>query len=296
MPCSRSARRPSVNSARSTATLPRRLLVRSMAANWSSKMPFESYSSRPISVLLPSSTDPAVEKRRRSTATRCPQLQAPLRAPRLEVAFFLAVFHRRLRERVVGAGGAARGDPGGGRLGHDLLQRGRTRCDGAGAGHVAHGAIADGHALHLLVVADVEERVDRHVHAVAPEDLTLVGVVDAGHLQLLVGDVLPDVHLGPVGDREDAHVLALPYAAVVDVPQLGALVARIPLAELVAQREHPLLGACLFLVAPAAAEDGVEAVLLDRVEEGNGLQPVARRVGPRLFPHAALVDRLLDRR
>ena len=36
--------------------------------SWSSKIPFESWSSRPISVLLPSSTEPAVENRSRSDA------------------------------------------------------------------------------------------------------------------------------------------------------------------------------------------------------------------------------------
>src|SRR6478609_7422412 len=51
MPCSRSARRPSVTWARSS---------------WASSNDFESSSSRPISVDLPSSTEPAVAIRRRS--------------------------------------------------------------------------------------------------------------------------------------------------------------------------------------------------------------------------------------
>ena len=62
-------------------------------------------------------------------------------------------------------------------------------------------------------------------------------------------------------------MLARAVAAVVEVPQLGALVARVPLAELVAQGEDPLLGPGLLLVAAAAAEDGVEAVVGDRVEQ-----------------------------
>ena len=47
--------------------------------------------------------------------------------------------------------------------------------------------------------------------------------------------------------------------AVVEVPQLRALVARVPLAELVAEAEDPLLGAGLLLVAAGAAEHGAEA-------------------------------------
>ncbi len=74
-------------------------------------------------------------------------------------------------------------------------------------------------------------------------------------------------------------MLAGPVPRVVQVPQLGALVAGIPLPELVAQAHHPLLGPGLLLIASAAAEDRVEAVLGDRVQQGLGLQRVAGAVG-----------------
>ena len=130
-------------------------------------------------------------------------------------------------------------------------------------------------------------------HPVALEDLALVRHVDRRQLELLGGDVLPHVELGPVGDRERADVLAGADARVVEVPQLRALAARVPLAEVVADGQHALLGARALLVAAGAAEAGVEPVLGDRVQQRHGLQAVAR--GPRagLLAHAALVDRLL---
>jgi hypothetical protein len=48
--------------------VPRRRESVSSAASWSSKISFDSYSSRPISVDLPSSTDPQVMNRRRLRA------------------------------------------------------------------------------------------------------------------------------------------------------------------------------------------------------------------------------------
>ena len=95
--------------------------------------------------------------------------------------------------------------------------------------------------------------------------------------------------------REHAQVLARPDARVVEVPQLRALAPRVPAAEVVAQRDHPLLGPRPLLVAPRAAEAGVEAVRLDRVEQRRRLQPVARGPRPPLLDHAPRVDRLLDR-
>jgi hypothetical protein len=60
MPCSRSASRPSVSSDRSIGLPAAR---RSSTSSWSARMARLSNSRRPISVLLPSSTLPAVRKR-----------------------------------------------------------------------------------------------------------------------------------------------------------------------------------------------------------------------------------------
>ena len=105
-------------------------------------------------------------------------------------------------------------------------------------------------------------------------------------------DVLPDVELGEVREREGAEVLAGPHAALVELPQLGPLALGVPLTEGVAERQHPFLGPRLVLVAAGPAEGGVEAVLVDGVEQRGGLQAVARgrRAG---IGHAALVDRVL---
>src|SRR6202012_430676 len=104
----------------------------------------------------------------------------------------------------------------------------------------------------------------------------------------------PDVEVGPVRNREDADVLALALAAVVEAPQLGPLVLRVPLAEFVAEAEHALLGAGLVLVAPTAPEDRVEAAVLDRVEQRPGLVPVAAFQFVAAFDDP-LVDQVLDR-
>src|ERR671929_1771912 len=135
MPCSRSARRPSVSNARLTSSSPRRSESRSTAASWSSRIDLVSYSRRPISVLLPSSTEPAV-------ATRTMPAVA-MSGGTLEVALPLAVLHGRLGEAVVGPGGAPFGDAGGGHLLDDLGHARRRRAHRAGAAHVADGAVAD---------------------------------------------------------------------------------------------------------------------------------------------------------
>ena len=74
MPCSRSARRPSVTKDRSTSPTPRRAEAAATASIWSSKSWRVSKRSRPIRVDLPSSTEPTAAKRSRSMPTRA---QAP---------------------------------------------------------------------------------------------------------------------------------------------------------------------------------------------------------------------------
>src|SRR3970040_1175050 len=205
-----------------------------------------------MSVLLPSSTLPAVAKR-----SGCME--------RLEVALLLALLHRRLRGLVVHTGGAPLGEPRHHGLLDDRFHRGSARFDRAGAAYVAHGAEAHRHLLHRLALSRRRERRDRDQQAAAPRDGAAMREVDRGHLEALAGDVLPHVELGPVADREHAHVLAGMDPRVVQVPKLPALVARVPLAELVAEGEHALLGARLFLVAARAADRGVEAELADRL-------------------------------
>ena len=88
-------------------------------------------------------------------------------------------------------------------------------------------------------------------------------------------DEPPHVELGPVRQWVDPDVLTFTVTRVVQAPQFRALVLRVPLTEAVAEGEHPLLGAGLVLVAAAAAEDGVEAAVLDPFQQGDGLVAVA---------------------
>src|SRR3954469_17757769 len=256
-----------------------------MCSSWSTRICFVSKSSRPISVDLPSSTEPAVTRRRSSVSRSS-----------LEVANAFPVFHRGFADAVVGAGLAALGDVRCRDLVHDLVDRRRVAYNTAGARHVADRAEADVRAERLLVREALDELRDRVEHPVAAEHVALVREVDLRELEILARDVLPDVELGPVRDREHPDVLALADACVVEVPQLRALVLGVPAAEVVAEREDPLLRAGPLLVAPRAAERGVEAVLGDRVEQRHGLQPVARGARPGLLDDAALVDRLLHGR
>src|SRR5262249_31923883 len=184
---------------------------------------------------------------------------------------------RRLWSAGVPPGLAALGDPGRRDLGDDLLQRACLRANTPGARHVPDGTEANGGDERLLVRVALDELRGGVEHAVAREDLAFVREVDGRQLELLSGNVLPDVELGPVRDREAAHLLALADLAVVEVPELRPLGTRIPLTEVVAEREDPLLRARALLVAAGAADRGVVSVLDHRVEQRRRLQLVPRR-------------------
>ncbi len=146
--------------------------------------------------------------------------------------------------------------------------------------------------LDGFVTARLDEGTDRQVHAIAHHDVAFVGEVDLRQRHLLAFDVLPHVELGPVRQREGPHALAGVHLALVDLPQFRALLAGIPLAEGVAKGENALLGPRLVLVAPRAAEGGVEAVIVESVEQRHRLQAIARTHDPGVLD-LALVDSVL---
>jgi hypothetical protein len=206
-----------------------------------------------------------------------------------------AFFHRGFGRLVVHAGGAALGDLGDRGFGDDLLHGRRVGGHRAGAGDVAHGAEAHHLRFDGFAFARRGQIGQRHQQAVARNHLALVREVDRRQFQLFAGDVLPHVQLGPVRDREHAHVLARMDAGVIQVPQFRALRLRVPLAEFVAEREDALLGAGLFFVAAGAADAGVEAVFGDGFQQRHGLCGIAR-IGLRIAQaHGAALDRVFDR-
>ena len=115
-----------------------------------------------------------------------------------------------------------------------------------------------GHERHALVI-DHDER------AVALDDRALLGEIERHDRDVLALDIFPDVELGPVREREDAHAFARGDAAVIDVPQFRPLVLRVPAVLGAAHRKDALLGAALLLVAARAAEGGIEAAGVERL-------------------------------
>src|SRR4029079_14181591 len=184
-----------------------------------------------------------------STCRRRPTRRWRASRDPLEVALLLAVLHGGLGRAIVGARLAALGDVRRRDLGDDVLEGRGGGPYRARAAHVADRAVAHGRGERLLILHQLDELADRVEHPVAREPLALVGHVDVRQLELLGRDVLPHVELGPVGDRERADVLAAAHARVVEVPELGALAARVPAADVVAEGEHALLGAGALLVA-----------------------------------------------
>ncbi len=211
----------------------------------------------------------------------------------LKITFLFSIFHSRFGAFVVGAG-AAFGLAGGGDFGDDFVEVGGGGADGAGAGGIADGAESNNFSGDGFVFLRFEELGDSEEAAVAFEDFAFVGEVDGWERDFLTFDVHPDVHFGEVGEREDTEVFAGIFAAVEEVPEFGALVFWIPLAEVVAVGEEAFFGAGFFLVAASATEAGIVLMFLDGIEEGDGLELIAGGVGAGFLDDAAGIDGFLD--
>ena len=176
---------------------------------------------------------------------------------------------------------AALGGAGDHHLLDDLLDARGRRANGPGAGDAAEAAESTEDLLDLLArrrpvaLAPAEDVVEDDDLSVADHGLARLREVERIDGDLLEVDVLPHVELRPVRQREDTDRLAGIDPRIVEVPQLGALVLRVPLTELVTEGEEPLLRARLFLVAPRAADGGVEAMVAEAGQESLRFEEAA---------------------
>src|SRR5262249_21241883 len=109
----------------------------------------------------------------------------------------------------------------------------------------------------------------------------LLGKIKWHHRDFFQHDVMPDVELGPVRQREYADRLTWLDSGVEQIPKLWTLITRIPGMALRAKREDALLGATLLFIAPRTAEGGVEAMQVERLLQRLSLHHVSmhRRTG-----------------
>src|SRR5262249_2249222 len=77
-------------------------------------------------------------------------------------------------------------------------------------------------------------------------------------LDALALDVLPDVKLRPIAQRKDAHLFAGLDPPVVEVPELRTLGARLPLPELISEREDPFLRPRFLFIATGSAQQAIK--------------------------------------
>ena len=156
-------------------------------------------------------------------------------------------------------------------------------------GNITDGTATDMLGDDLLGGFQFDARFGGEPLAVALKDLPLVGEVEAGHVYLLLQDILPDIHLGPVGDGEDTEVLAHGLTTIEDIPQLGTLILGIPLSELIAMTEETLFSARFLFITACSAYSSVEVVLFEGVQQRGSLQLIARSVVASLFFDTSLV-------
>jgi hypothetical protein len=121
-----------------------------------------------------------------------------------------------------------------------------------------------------------------------------VGEVDRWERDLFAFDVHPNIHLGEVGERENAEVFAGVFASVEKVPKFGALIFWVPLAEVIAVGEEAFFGAGFFFIAASATEAGIVLMFFDGIEEGDGLKFVAGSVRTFFFDNPAGIDGVLN--
>ncbi|STL56180.1 Uncharacterised protein [Escherichia coli] len=135
--------------------------------------------------------------------------------------------------------------------------------------------------------------INHHQHTVAFQNRTFRSEIQRHNVDIFQPDVLPDILLGPVREREDADAFAFVNLPVVVVPQLWALIFRIPAMEAVTERVDSLFSAGFLFVTARTTEGGIKTVFVQRLFQPsvfiisvcfalpctNGLIPIATPSG-----------------
>src|SRR4051794_25880622 len=123
---------------------------------------------------------------------------------------------------------------------------------------------------------DGQQRFSAHNHWAFP------GEVERHNRDVFEMDVLPYVELSPIRKREHTNRFAFIDARVINVPQLGTLILRIPLPEAVTERIDTLFGPRLFLVPAGAAKSGIKPVFGQTVQQSSRFQESTALLGAEL--------------
>jgi len=137
--------------------------------------------------------------------------------------------------------------------------------------------------------------VDHDQRAVLLDHFAFCGEVQRHNRDAFEVDVLPDIQLGPVRQREHANRFAFVDVAVVDVPQLGPLIFRVPAVLAVTEGIHALFGTGFFFIATRTTKGGIKTVFVQSLLQALGLHDIGMlgaAVGERVNPlcHAVRVD------
>jgi hypothetical protein len=122
--------------------------------------------------------------------------------------------------------------------------------------------------------------------------IALVRKIYRWQRDVLAADVVPYVKLCPVAYREHAYVLAFVNFTIVNIPKLGALAFRVPLAKFITYRKNAFLGAGFFLIAAGTTYTGIKLVFGNGIKQGSGLQGLRLAFLPFCY-HFAFVNTIL---
>ena len=94
-----------------------------------------------------------------------------------------------------------------------------------------------------------------------------MGEINAWHLQLLAGDVFPNIKFCPIADGKYTDISRRMDACVVQIPKFRTLVFRVPWPNSSPERKYPLLGSGLFFVTARPTYTGIELELRNGIQE-----------------------------
>src|SRR5688572_26587615 len=98
--------------------------------------------------------------------------------------------------------------------------------------------------------------------------------IDRWQGNIFFTDIIPDIQLCPVADREHSYIFTFMDTSIISIPKLRSLKLWIPLTKFITNGKNPFFCSCFFFIAAGTTNTSIKLEFFNSIKQRMCLQPV----------------------